>query len=66
MTTLEASDFDKISPTPLLTAYARQFTDIPYTNDTRQCFCSERLLDISRNDVGANGRSPLRMVLTNA
>ncbi|HEY9604096.1 MAG TPA: class I SAM-dependent methyltransferase [Allocoleopsis sp.] len=33
MTTLPGSDFDKISPTALLTAYVRQFTDIPYTKE---------------------------------
>lgn len=33
MTTLPDSDFDKISPTALLTAYARQFTDISYTKE---------------------------------
>lgn len=33
MTTLPGSDFDKISPTALLTAYARQFTEIPYTKE---------------------------------
>ena len=33
MTTLPGSDFDKISPTAFLTAYARQFTDIPYTQE---------------------------------
>ena len=33
MTTSSTSDFDRISPTALLTAYARQFTDIPYTKE---------------------------------
>ncbi len=33
MNTLPASDFEKISPTALLVAYARQFTDIPYTKE---------------------------------
>lgn len=34
--TTKARDFDKISPTALLTAYARQFSDIPYTNEIAQ------------------------------
>ena len=33
MTILLNSDFDKISPTALLTAYARQYTDIPHTKE---------------------------------
>ena len=33
MTTLPGSEFEKISPTALLTAYVRQFTDIPYTKE---------------------------------
>jgi hypothetical protein len=33
MNSLSNSDFDKISPTALLTAYARQFSDIPYTKE---------------------------------
>ncbi len=33
MTPLSAGDFDKISPTALLVAYARQFSDIPYTQE---------------------------------
>ncbi len=33
MTTSTTNDFDKISPTALLTAYARQFSDIPYTKE---------------------------------
>ncbi|XGV97667.1 MAG: class I SAM-dependent methyltransferase [Leptolyngbya sp. BL-A-14] len=33
MTTSAASNFDRISPTALLTAYARQFSDIPYTQE---------------------------------
>lgn len=33
MTTPLASDFNKISPTALLVAYARQFSDIPYTKE---------------------------------
>jgi hypothetical protein len=31
-----ASDFDKISPTALLVAYARQFSDIPYTKEVAE------------------------------
>ena len=30
------SSFDKISPTALLVAYARQFTDIPYSQELAQ------------------------------
>lgn len=33
MTTLSDNNFDKISPTALLTAYARKFTHIPYTQE---------------------------------
>jgi hypothetical protein len=33
MTTLPANDFDKISPTALLVAYIRQFSNIPYTQE---------------------------------
>ena len=33
MTPLSARDFDKISPTALLVAYARQFSDISYTQE---------------------------------
>lgn len=33
MTTLPVSDFDKISPTALLVAYARQFSDISYAKE---------------------------------
>ncbi len=36
MTALPGSDFDKISPTAFLTAYARQFTDIPYSQEIAQ------------------------------
>ncbi len=36
MTTPPASDFDKISPTALLVAYARQFSDIPYTKEVAE------------------------------
>lgn len=36
MTTLLGSDFDKISATAFLTAYARQFTDIPYSKEIAQ------------------------------
>jgi O-methyltransferase involved in polyketide biosynthesis len=36
MTTLPGSDFDKISPTAFLTAYVRQFSDIPYTKEIAQ------------------------------
>ncbi len=33
MTTLSTPDFVKISPTALLVAYARQLSDIPYTQE---------------------------------
>ncbi len=33
MNMLSNSDFDKISPTALMTAYARQFSDIPYAEE---------------------------------
>jgi O-methyltransferase involved in polyketide biosynthesis len=33
MTTSSDTNFDKISPTALLTAYARKFTNIPYTQE---------------------------------
>lgn len=33
MTTFSTRDFDKISPTALLVAYVRQFSDIPYTQE---------------------------------
>jgi O-methyltransferase involved in polyketide biosynthesis len=33
MTTFQASNFDKISPTALLTASSRQFSDIPYAQE---------------------------------
>jgi hypothetical protein len=33
MTMLSTPDFDKISPTALLVAYVRQFSDIPYTQE---------------------------------
>ncbi len=36
ITTPPASDFDKISPTALLVAYARQFSDIPYTKEVAE------------------------------
>jgi len=36
MTTTLASDFDKISPTALLVAYARQFSDIPYAKEVAE------------------------------
>ena len=36
MSTPPASDFDKISPTALLVAYARQFSDIPYTKEVAE------------------------------
>jgi O-methyltransferase involved in polyketide biosynthesis len=36
MTTPLASNFDKISPTALLTAYVRQFSNIPYTKEVAE------------------------------
>ncbi len=36
MTTPSGSNFDKISPTALLVAYARQFSDIPYTKEVAE------------------------------
>ncbi len=36
MSTSSVSDFDKISPTALLVAYVRQFSDIPYAKEIAQ------------------------------
>jgi O-methyltransferase involved in polyketide biosynthesis len=36
MTTPIANDFNKISPTALLVAYARQFSNIPYTKEVAE------------------------------
>ena len=36
MTQVQLSPFDKISPSALIVAYARQFTDIPYSKELSQ------------------------------
>ncbi|WP_315784799.1 hypothetical protein [Fischerella sp. JS2] len=36
MSSSSVSDFDKISPTALIVAYVRQFSDIPYTREIAQ------------------------------
>lgn len=33
MTDAQASSFDRISPTALMAAHARQFSDIPYSQE---------------------------------
>lgn len=33
MTQLQTQPFEKIAPTALMVAYARQFTDIPYSKE---------------------------------
>jgi len=36
MSSSSVSNFDKISPTALIVAYVRQFSDIPYTREIAQ------------------------------
>ncbi|MBE9216517.1 class I SAM-dependent methyltransferase [Plectonema cf. radiosum LEGE 06105] len=40
-----ASSFDKISPTSLMVAYARQFTDIPYSKELSQLVNAEAFVE---------------------
>ena len=40
-----ASYFEKISPTALMVAYARQFTDIPYSKELSQLVNAEAFVE---------------------
>jgi hypothetical protein len=48
MTTLPDRNFDKISPTALLAAYARQFSDIPYAKEIAAMANAEATFDSGR------------------
>ena len=45
MVHLQASSFDKISPTALMVAYARQFSDIPYSKELSQLVNAEAVFE---------------------
>lgn len=45
MVQVQASSFDKISPTALLVAYARQFTDIPYSQEISKLINAEAVVE---------------------
>ena len=45
MPQLSQSVFDKISPTALLVAYARAFTDIPYTKDLSELVNAQSVVE---------------------
>ena len=45
MVMVQASSFDKISPTALMVAYARQFTDIPYSQELSKLVNAEAVVE---------------------
>jgi hypothetical protein len=45
MIPVQASSFDRISPTALMVAYVRQFTDIPYSKELSQLVDAQAVVE---------------------
>lgn len=60
MIAMQASSFDRISPTALLVAYARQFTDIPYSQELARLVNAQMIVE---QILGEQSEPPVDVVV---